>query len=169
MGNRSSRPSSYARGRVRVVALALAALASAAAIGTGAAGAASPRATAAHTLDLKDSANLSLTSKKGFELKERGTAQGTLAGPIYIQLKVESERAVSARIQVDPSGGSLSATASGVYRVASSSTATFTGKLEVTGGSGRYSKAKGSGLSFSGAVHRPGDSVSVRVSGDMSY
>ncbi len=170
MGNKkSSRARLSARAQVSTAALALGALAAVAAVGTGAAGAASPHATAARTLDMKDTANLTLSNKKGFELKEAGKASGSLSGTIYIQLKVASERSVSAKIQVYPSGGTLDASATGSYRVQSSSTATFTGSLNITGGSGRYSKAKGSGLSFSGTVHRPGDSVSVRVSGNMSY
>jgi hypothetical protein len=124
---------------------------------------------AARTLRLNDSANLKLSNKKGFELKEAGTAKGSLGGTIYIQLKVESQRSIKAQIQVYPNGGSLKATASGSYRVETSSTAGFSGTLNITGGSGSYSKAKGSGLSFTGTVHRPGDSVSVRVNGNMSY
>lgn len=168
MGKRSARRRLSARAQISTAALALGALASVAAIGTGAAGAA-PSAHASRTLDLNDNANLNLSNKKGFELKEAGKASGSLPGTIYIQLKVASERSVTASIQVYPSGGSLKATASGSYRVESSSTASFSGKLNITGGTGRYSKAKGSGLSFSGTVHRPGDSVSVRVSGNMSY
>jgi hypothetical protein len=168
MGNKSARRRLPARARVSTAALALGALAAAAAVGTGAAGA-SPSAHSASTLDLKDNASLSLSNKKGFELKEAGKASGSLPGTIYLQLKVNSERSVTAEIQVYPSGGSLKASASGSYRVQSSSTATFSGKLNITGGSGRYSKAKGSGLSFSGTVHRPGDAVSVRVSGNMTY
>jgi hypothetical protein len=168
MGNKSTRKRRSARAQISTAALALGALAAVAAVGTGAAGAA-PNAHAARTLDLKDDASLSLSNKKGFELKESGKASGSLPGTIYIQLKVASERSVTAKIQVYPSGGTLDATASGSYRVVSSSTASFSGKLNITGGSGRYSKAKGSGLSFSGTVHRPGDSVAVRVSGNMSY
>jgi hypothetical protein len=168
MGKKSARRRLSARAQVSTAALALGALAAVAAVGTGAAGAA-PSAHASRTLNLNDSANLSLSNKKGFELKEGGKASGSLPGAIYIQLKVASERSVTASIQVYPSGGSLKATASGSYRVESSSTASFSGKLNITGGTGRYSKAKGSGLSFSGTVHRPGDSVSVRVSGNMSY
>ncbi len=65
--------------------------------------------------------------------------------------------------------GSISASASATYRVVTSSSASFSGTLNITGGSGRYSKAKGSKLSFSGAVHRPSNAVSVRVSGTISY
>jgi hypothetical protein len=149
--------------------LALAALATAATFGPGAAGAAAPAAKAASTLNLSDSANLVLNNHKGTELKESGTAKGNLPGRIYIQLKLANTHSVTARIQVYPSGSSLSASASASYRVVTSSSASFSGSLNITGGSGRFAKAKGTKLSFSGTVHRPGDAVSVHVSGKISY
>jgi len=152
-----------------IAALAVLALAIAAAVGTGAAGAAGPSAKAARTLNLSDSASLKLNNHKGVELKESGTAKGNLPGSIYIQLRLASSKSVTAKIQVYPKGGGIDATASAKYRVVTSSSASFAGTLNITGGSGRYSKAKGSHLSFSGTVHRPSDSVSVHVSGKMSY
>jgi len=149
--------------------LAVLALAVAAAVGTGAAGAAGPSAKTARTLSLSDSANLRLENHKGIELKEGGSANGNIPGKIYIQLRLANSHSVTAKIQVYPSGGSISASASASYRVVTSSSASFVGTLNITGGSGRYAKAKGSGLSFSGTVHRPSDSVSVHVSGKMSY
>jgi hypothetical protein len=153
---------------VSSAALATAALATAAVFGPGAAGAV-PSAKAASTLNLNDSANLVQNNKKGTELKESGNAKGTLGGRIYIQLRLASQKTVTAKIQVYPSGGSLNATASATYRLVTSSNASFSGTMNITGGSGRYSKAKGSKLSFSGSVHRPSNSVSVRVSGKVSY
>lgn len=158
-----------ARSHKRVGALGAAALAVAAVAGTGAAGAAGPSAKAASSLSLSDSANLSLNNHKGVELKESGTAKGNLPGKIYIQLRLANSHSVTAKIQVYPSGGSVSASASATYRVVTSSKASFAGTLNITGGSGRYGKAKGSHLSFTGTVHRPSDSVSVHVSGKMSY
>ncbi|HEX5309418.1 MAG TPA: hypothetical protein VFW38_10110 [Solirubrobacteraceae bacterium] len=149
--------------------LAAIALVGVAALGTTAAGAAGPSAKTARTLNLNDSASLKLNNHKGVELKESGTAHGNLPGSIFIQLRLASARSVTAKIQVYPSGGSVSASASATYRVVTSSSASFSGRLNITGGSGRYSKAKGSGLSFTGTVHRPSDSVSVHVSGKMSY
>jgi hypothetical protein len=153
MGNHgSSRQRTSARLRVSSAALVAAALATAAAFGPGAA--AAPTAKAARTLNLSDSANLVLNNHKGTELKESGTAKGNLPGKIYIQLKLASQRSVTAKIQVYPSGGSLSASASASYRVVTSSSASFSGTLNITGGTGRYAKAKGAKLSFSGTVHR---------------
>jgi hypothetical protein len=136
---------------------------------TAAAGAAGPSAKAARTFNLSDSASLKLNNHKGVELKESGIAHGNLPGSIFIQLRLASSKSVTAKIQVYPSNGSVSASASATYRVVTSSSASFSGTLNITGGSGRYSKAKGTRLSFSGTVHRPSDSVSVHVSGKMSY
>jgi hypothetical protein len=171
MGNiGSSRPRASARLRVSSAALAAAALATAAVFGPGSAGASAPSAKAASTLNLSDSANLVQDNKKGTELKESGTAKGNLSGKIYIQLKLANARTVTAKIQVYPNAkDSISATATASYRVVTSSSASFSGTLNITGGKGRYAKAKGSKLSFSGTVHRPSNSVSVRVSGKISY
>lgn len=158
-----------ARVRSRAAYTLGAAVAAAGLIG-GATGAFASRAHAARSLNLNDSGRLHLSSKRGIELKEAGTAKGSLSGPIYIQLKLaEGRHAVTAQIQVYPRGGSVKGYASADYRVQTSRTATFSGTLNITGGSGRYAKARGSGLSFSGTVHRPGDDVSVRVNGRMSY
>jgi hypothetical protein len=168
MGNQTPPARRYARTRISSAALALGAVATAVVVGTGAAGAASPHARAARSLELNDSAKLHLQNKHGVELKEGGTAKGTLGGPLYLQLKVTSTRSVSALVQVYPKGGSISGSAKASYHV-SGSTATFNGTMTVTKGSGTYSKAKASGLSFTGTIQRSNDAVTVRVSGKMSY
>lgn len=168
MGNKSSRPRMPARLRVSSAALALGAVATAAVFGTGAAGAASPHAKAARTLTLNDSANLHLQNKKGLELKEGGNAKGTLPGTLYLQLHLTSTRSVTAKVQVYPKGGSISGNAKASYSV-EGPTASFSGTLAITKGTGTYSKAKASALSFTGTVQRSNDAVTVHVSGKMSY
>jgi hypothetical protein len=158
------------RGAARLVAStgAAGALAAAAVLAAGTAGAAGPPAHAAATLNLKESGTLHLSNKHGVELKEQGNAKGTLSGPIYLQLRVNSTRSVTAQVQVYPSGGSLSGGASASYHV-SGGFASFSGRLNINKGSGRYSKANGKGLSFSGTIKRSNDEVSVHVSGRLSY
>ena len=168
MGTKSSRPRVSARLRISSAALALGAVATATVFGAGAAGAASPHAKAARSVDLNDSASLHLQNKHGIELKEGGTAKGNLPGPLYLQLKVTSTRSVTAEVQVYPKGGSISGNAKASYHV-KGSVATFSGTMDVTKGSGTYSKAKASALSFSGTIQRSNDAVTVRVSGPMSY
>jgi hypothetical protein len=168
MGNQSAGLRWGTHARISSAVLALGAVATAVVFGAGSAGAASPHAKAARTLNLSDSASLHLQNKKGLVLKESGNAKGTLAGPLYLQLNVTSTRSVSAEVQVYPKNGSISGKAKANYRV-EGSTAKFSGTLAITKGSGAYSKAKASALSFSGTIQRSNDAVTVHVSGNMSY
>jgi hypothetical protein len=133
----------------------------------GAAGAAGATAGTARTVSLNDTAHLHRTSSHGFNLYESGSASGTLGGSISLHLDVVSTNRVTAQITVHPSGGSISGTASGSYRN-NGSTASFSGTMTVTSGTGSYSHAHGSGLSFSGTIQRSNDAVTVHVSGHFS-
>ena len=151
--------------RRRVFALALCAALALVCVGSSASLAADARA--ARTFTLNESGRLHLTSHHGFTLNEQGSASGTISGTIYIHLNVVSTNRVTAEVNIYPSGGSLTGRASATYRSAGA-LATFSGTLEVTRGSGRYSHARGSGLSFTGTVQRSNDAVTVRVLGRMS-
>jgi hypothetical protein len=133
----------------------------------GAAGASGSTAGTARTVSLNDTAHLHRTSSHGFNLYESGSASGTLGGSISLHLDVISTNRVTAQITVHPSGGSISGTASGSYRN-NGSTASFSGTMNVTSGTGSYSHAHGSGLSFSGTIQRSNDAVTVHVSGHFS-
>jgi len=151
---------------VRVGASVIAA--SAALAGVAAPSTSAQTARAAHTISLNESGRLHLTSHHGFTLNEQGSASGTISGTIYIHLTISSTNHVSAEVNIYPSGGSLTGSASAAYRV-QGATASFNGTMNITRGSGRYSHARGSGLSFTGTIQRSNDAVSVRVSGRFSY
>ena len=160
----------HTRGRIRrslTAGTLLVTGACALALTMGAAGASGSTAGAARTISLNDTAHLHKTSSHGFNLYESGSASGTLGGSISLHLDVVSTNRVTAQITVHPSGGSISGTASGSYRN-NGSTASFSGTLNVTSGTGSYSHAHGSGLSFSGTIQRSNDAVTVRVSGHFS-
>jgi hypothetical protein len=122
----------------------------------------------ARTVSLSESGRLRLTSKKGFTLNERGTAFGTIAGSIYIHLHLVSQSRVTAEVNIYPSGGSLTGNGSASYHVVGGYAA-FSGTLSITRGSGKYARARASGLRFTGTIQRRDDSVSVRLSGSLSY
>jgi hypothetical protein len=151
-----------------LVSATVGALAAATALAAGSAGASGPVGHAARTISIKEAGSLHYSNKHGSEVKEQGFAKGTLSGPIYLQLRLTSTRSVTATVQVYPHGGLLRGAASASYRT-HGSYATFSGRMNITGGSGRYSKAHGSGLSFSGTINRSNSAVSVRVSGRLSY
>jgi hypothetical protein len=128
---------------------------------------AGPLASASRTFSLSDSAHLHLTGKHKFTLNEQGYASGTISGPIYIHLNIVSVNHVTAEVNIYPRGGSLTSYASASYHPAGG-VATFNGTMRVARGTGRYSHAHGSGLSFTGTIKREDDAVTVHVNGRMS-
>jgi hypothetical protein len=133
----------------------------------GAAGASGSSAAAARTITLNDTGHLSETSHKGFNLNYSGRASGTIAGTIYLHLHVINTNRFTAELSVYPHGSSMSGTASGSYRN-NGPTASFSGTLSITRGTGSYSGAHGSGISFSGDIQRSSGAVTVRVNGHLS-
>jgi hypothetical protein len=158
----------YRFGKGPVVAAFASVLVGAAALGGGAAGAAgAPAARAARTLSLSETGHLHLTSKHKFTLNEQGSASGTISGTIYIHLNIVSTNRVTAEVNIYPHGGSLTGEATASYRPAGA-VATFSGTINIVRGSGGYSHARGSGLSFTGTIQRTTDAVTVHVNGRMS-
>jgi hypothetical protein len=140
-------------------------------VGTaGATGGARPPAVAklARTVSLSESGRLRLTSKKGFTLNERGSASGTIAGSIYVHLHLVSKRKVTAEVNIYPRGGSLTGSGSAGVTVVGGYAA-YSGTLSITRGTGKYAHARASGLRFTGTIQRRDDSVSVHLSGSLSY
>jgi hypothetical protein len=156
----------------RSASLLVATLAVSAGLGTwagtlGSAGAAESVAYASRTINLNESGRLQLTSKSGFTLNERGSASGTITGSIYIHLHLVSSSKVTAEVSIFPSNGSLSGTGSASYHV-NGGTATFSGTLAITRGTGRYAHARASSLAFTGMIQRRNDAVTVRLTGPLS-
>jgi hypothetical protein len=129
--------------------------------------AAAPVASASRTLSLSETGHLRLTSRHGFTLNEKGSATGTIRGTIYIHLHIVATNRVTAEVNIYPSGGSLTGYAHASYHVAGP-TAGFSGTMSIARGTGRYGRARGSGLRFYGTIRRSDDAVTVYLSGRMS-
>lgn len=126
-----------------------------------------PPALAARTISLNENGNLHLTSHHGFRLNEQGSASGTIRGTIYIHLDVTSTNRVTAEVNIYPSNGSLTGYGTARYR-SNGGQATFSGTMSVSRGTGSYSHAHASGLSFSGTIQRSNDATKVHVGGNLS-
>jgi hypothetical protein len=144
--------------------LVLAPLAAGESAKPGSAGAQLAQARSAGTITLNESGDLHLTSKHGFTLNEQGPASGTVRGTIYVHLQIVSTNRVTAEVSISPHGGSISGKATASYHKGSTM-ASFSGSLAISRGTGSYSNARGSGLSFSGTIQRSNDAIAVRVSG----
>jgi hypothetical protein len=133
----------------------------------GAADATPPHGSAARTISLDEVGQLHLLSKHGFTLNERGTASGTIRGPISVRLTIVSTSRVSAEVTISPNGGSISGSGTGSYHKGETA-ASFAGSMSIAHSSGSYAHAQGSDLSFSGTIARSNDAIAVHVSGRFS-
>jgi len=154
-------------GVLRAAAVSLGVSTTLASLNPGVSGAAGVSGRVARTFSLNESSRLHLISKHGFTLNERGEASGTVGGTIYVHLTIVSTSRVTAEVDIYPSGGSISGDATASYR-RGSETASFSGSMSISRGTGRYGRARGSGLSFSGTIQRSNDAVTVHVSGRVS-
>ena len=127
----------------------------------------SARAHASRSVSLNERGSLHLTSKRGFTLNEQGSATGTIKGTIYIHLRLVSSKTVTAEVNIYPRGGSLTGNGTASYRV-NGGTASFSGTLSVTRGSGSYAHARARGLRFTGTIQRGNDAVNVQLQGTLS-
>ena len=126
-----------------------------------------PSASQARTTSLNETGRLHLISKHGFTLYEQGPASGTVTGTIYVRLRIVSTSRVTAEVSIAPHGGSISGVASARYHKGTTS-ATFSGSLSITHGTGSYAHAHGSNLSFSGTIQRSNDAITTHVGGTVS-
>ena len=127
----------------------------------------SPHRAPARSISLNESGALHLTSRHGFTLNEQGPASGTIRGTIYVHLKIVSTSRVTAEVTIYPNGGSITGYGTASYH-REGATASFSGSLSINRGTGSYTHAQGSGLSFSGTMQRSNDAVTVHVSGRVS-
>ncbi len=138
-------------------------------VGSAIAPASASSARAARTSSLNETGHLHLTSKHNFTLNEQGTATGTARGAIYVHLTLVSSSRAKAELNIYPTGGgSITGYATASYR-RHGSTASFSGTLSITRGSGSYAHIRGTGLGFNGVIQESNkDAITVHVNGAVS-
>jgi hypothetical protein len=128
-------------------------------------GAPSP-ARAARTLDVRNESHMHLVHESGSLLLEEGPATGTLPGSVKVRFDVGAT--VSAYFTIYPrGGGSIAGHGSGALH-STGTYASFGGTLSVTGGTGRYAHAHGTGGMY-GAIDRHTYAMTVQTIGTLHY
>jgi len=124
-----------------------------------------PRAHAAATLNITDTAKMHYTGGSGSLLHESGTASGTLPGSMKANLAIGAT--LTANFTIYTSGGTI--TGRGMGKPHGSGTyESFAGTLVATGGTGRYAHAHGHG-GFYGTFDRKNYDLTVQTTGKLSY
>ena len=128
-----------------------------------------PRALEAHVLSVQDSSKLHLVKAVGNVLTEEGRVTGTLPGTAKISIDLhEGGGTATARFSLYVAGSSINAHASGRGHEGHGGWESFSGTMALTGGTGRYEHASGSGHMY-GALNRRNDELVVQTSVRMRY
>jgi hypothetical protein len=149
--------------RLTFAAAALALLACAQAPGTSAR---APTALAAGVLNVRDEGRLRFVKSSGTLLIDEGAATGTIPGRVRVLFNYDGSPDVSARFTIYGAHGTLSGSAAAQLSSPNSPRPSFRGSLSLTGGSGRYAHARGSGEMF-GVFYRRGYGMIVQTIGRL--
>ena len=158
--NRRTRPLRAAVSAFTFVGLSLAALASASAHG--------PSARTARTVQVKDEGKLRFVKSSGSQLFDEGAVHGTIPGTVRVRFVYNGAPEVSSSLTIRGRGGTILARASGRLSSPTSPSPSFSGTLRVTGGSGRYAHATGTGKLY-GVYYRRTYAITVQTTGTVHY
>ena len=131
-------------------------------------GAARQVARAAGSASVRDEGRLHLVKASGSLLIDEGTISGTLPGKVRVRFTYDGNPNVTAQITIYGHAGSILARGSGRLSSPTSSSPSFKGALTITGGSGRYARARGSGELF-GVFYRRSYAITVQTRGVLRY
>ena len=112
---------------------------------------ASPTAHATGKLSATEHVSLTLVEKTGTSFRHKGRATGTIAGSVTSKIALTS-LSISGTMVVHAHGGTLRMKVSGTAR-SGGLRSKFDGSATMTGGTGRYARARGKGT-FTGVVNR---------------
>jgi len=126
------------------------------------------RARAARVLRVRDEGRLRFISSSGSQLIDEGAASGTLVGKVRLHFTYDGSPTVSAQFTISGNGWSIRAQGKGSLSNPTSVTPSLRGSLTITGGSGRYAHARGSGELF-GVFNRRSYGLTVQAIGKLTY
>jgi hypothetical protein len=117
------------------------------------------------TMSVKDEAHLRLTKTNGSLLIEEGQATGQIPGKVKASFEVETN--VTSDFTIYAHNGSINGHGHGILHPTGVNSS-FGGSLKITGGTGRYEHAHGSG-GFYGVINRKTYAIIVQTTGKLSY
>lgn len=129
---------------------------------------AAPKASDARIVTVKDEGHLKLVKSSGSLLIDEGPANGSLPGKVCVHFIYKGDPTVNAQITISGREGSISAHANGRLSSLTSASPSFQGVLTISGGSGRYAGAHGSGHLY-GVFYRRTYAMTVQTQGTLHY
>ncbi len=159
-------------GRARLArsarALALVLLAGLVTIAAASTSSAASGAHSASSLKVKDEGNLRFVKSSGSTLIDEGPVKGTIPGKVRVRFAYNGDPNVSAQLTIYGHGGTLEVRASARLSSPTNPKPSFSGNLTVSGGTGRYAHARGSGHLY-GVYYRRSYGMLVQTEGHIQY
>lgn len=125
-------------------------------------------ASASRVLNISDKGSLRFVRASGSLLLDEGRVTGTFPGSVKVRFLYNGEPNVSARFTITGNGGSISARGTGRLSSPVSVAPSFRGRMQITGGTGRYEHIRGSGELF-GVFNRRNYALTVQAVGKLPY
>jgi hypothetical protein len=129
---------------------------------------ASPAAHIARVLNVRDEGHLHSVGISGSRLTEEGPVSGTIPGRVRVRFVYSGGPTVAAQFTIYSRYGSISGHGQGKVSDPTRPSPSFRGALSITGGTGRYAHARGSGELF-GVIYRRSLAVTVQAIGKLHY
>jgi hypothetical protein len=125
-------------------------------------------ASASRVLNIRDQGSLRFVRASGSLLLDEGRVSGSFPGTVKVSFLYNGEPTVSARFTITGTGGSISARGTGRLSSPVSPAPSFRGRMQITGGTGRYAHIRGSGELF-GVFNRRSYALTVQAVGRLPY
>jgi hypothetical protein len=122
----------------------------------------------ARSLRVRDEGYLRFVTSSGSQIIDEGSARGTLPGKARVRFTYNGNPIVGASFVIRGAGWSLYGRASCRLSNPNSPAPSFRGALTLTGGTGRYARAHGSGELF-GVFYRRSYALNVQAIGRLYY
>jgi hypothetical protein len=119
-------------------------------------------------LSVRDQGHLRFVSAGATRIVDEGGLTGTLPARTRVDFAYNGSPLVAASFTIRTAGGLIKGRAKCRLHNPTSFTPSFRGALEITGGSGRYVHAHGSGELF-GVFHRHGYALDIQAIGRLLY
>jgi hypothetical protein len=123
---------------------------------------------AARVLNVHDEGHLRFVHASGSVIIDEGSVSGTFPGSVRVHFLYDGEPEVSAQFTITGHGGSISARGTGRLSSPTSSSPSFSGRMTITSGSGRYAHVHGGGELF-GVYYRRSYALTVQAIGKLPY
>lgn len=125
-----------------------------------------PSGASARTQSITEDVRLKLVKKSGMSYEHRGSASGTFDGSVRSKMTLDA-LSISGVVTIVTRGGSVNLKVRGTAR-SGGLRSKFDGTATLTGGTGRFRKARGTGK-FSGVVNRQTWAATLHATGTLAY